>query len=125
MFGVWEGDKLLLIGKVYLGFIDDELKKFDNWIRWYVIGWFGLVCEVEKVLVLEVVFDVVYLLICYKFGVVFCFFCVYCICWDKFVSEVDILDVVKWLIWWCWFCLYVYMVWVFCDVIECFGDLIS
>jgi len=97
-FGVWEGDKLLPIGKAYSGFTDDELKKLDNWIRRHATGRFGPVREVEKALVLEVAFDAVHPSTRHKSGVALRFPRVHRIRWDKPASEADTLDAVKRLI---------------------------
>ncbi|BBO29324.1 ATP-dependent DNA ligase [Alteromonas sp. I4] len=97
-FGVWEGDKLLPIGKTYSGFTDEELKKLDNWIRRHATGRFGPVREVEKALVLEVAFDAVHPSTRHKSGVALRFPRVHRIRWDKPASEADTLDAVKRLI---------------------------
>lgn len=97
-FGVWEGDKLLPIGKAYSGFTDAELKKLDNWIRRHATGRFGPVREVEKALVLEVAFDAVHPSTRHKSGVALRFPRVHRIRWDKPASEADTLDAVKRLI---------------------------
>ncbi|MCP4950204.1 MAG: ATP-dependent DNA ligase, partial [Aestuariibacter sp.] len=96
--GVWEGDKLLPIGKAYSGFTDEELKKLDNWIRRHATGRFGPVREVEKALVLEVAFDAVHPSTRHKSGVALRFPRVHRIRWDKPASEADTLDAVKRLI---------------------------
>ena len=97
-FGVWEGDKLLPIGKAYSGFTDEELKKLDNWIRRHATGRFGPVREVEKALVLEVAFDAVHPSSRHKSGVALRFPRVHRIRWDKPAGEADTLDAVKRLI---------------------------
>ncbi|MCP4232901.1 MAG: ATP-dependent DNA ligase, partial [Aestuariibacter sp.] len=96
--GVWEGDKLLPIGKAYSGFTDEELKKLDNWIRRHATGRFGPVREVEKALVLEVAFDAVHPSSRHKSGVALRFPRVHRIRWDKPAGEADTLDAVKRLI---------------------------
>jgi DNA ligase-1 len=57
-FGLWRADgELVPIGKAYSGYTDQELLWLDRWIRNHTIGRFGPVREVEKGLVLEVIFD--------------------------------------------------------------------
>jgi DNA ligase-1 len=57
-FGLWRADgELVPIGKAYSGYTDQELLWLDRWIRNHTVGRFGPVREVEKGLVLEVIFD--------------------------------------------------------------------
>ena len=61
-FGLWRpdgqgGEELVPVGKAYSGYTDAELAWLDRWIRNHTIARFGPVREVEKALVLEVVFD--------------------------------------------------------------------
>ena len=61
-FGLWREDEqgqreLVPVGKAYSGYTDQELVWLDRWIRNHTTGRFGPVREVEKELVLEVVFD--------------------------------------------------------------------
>jgi DNA ligase 1 len=61
-FGLWregaEGARELVpVGKAYSGFTDAELVWLDRWVRNHTTARFGPVREVEKALVLEVVFD--------------------------------------------------------------------
>ena len=61
-FGLWREDgqgaeELVPIGKAYSGYTDAELLWLDRWIRNHTVGRFGPVREVEKALVLEVIFD--------------------------------------------------------------------
>jgi len=61
-FGLWRpdgqgGEELVPVGKAYSGYTDQELVWLDRWIRNHTIARFGPVREVEKELVLEVVFD--------------------------------------------------------------------
>ncbi len=57
-FGLWRADgELVPIGKAYSGYTDQELVWLDRWIRNHTVGRFGPVREVEKGLVLEVIFD--------------------------------------------------------------------
>src|SRR3954469_21308069 len=61
-FGLWRpdgegGEELVPVGKAYSGYTDEELTWLDRWIRNHTVGRFGPVREVEKALVLEVIFD--------------------------------------------------------------------
>jgi DNA ligase 1 len=57
-FGCWsDAGELLPVGKAYSGFTDEELRWLDNFVRNHTVARFGPVREVEKTLVLEVVFD--------------------------------------------------------------------
>lgn len=61
-FGLWRetqggGRELVPVGKAYAGYTDAELVWLDRWVRNHTTGRFGPVREVEKALVLEVVFD--------------------------------------------------------------------
>jgi DNA ligase-1 len=61
-FGLWRpdgqgGEELVPIGKAYSGYTDQELLWLDRWIRNHTTARFGPVREVEKELVLEVIFD--------------------------------------------------------------------
>ena len=61
-FGLWRGTpeggrELVPVGKAYSGFTDAELVWLDRWVRNHTTGRFGPVREVEKALVLEVIFD--------------------------------------------------------------------
>lgn len=97
-FGVWEGDKLLPIGKAYSGFTDAEMKKLDNWVRRHAVGRFGPVREVEKSLVVEVAFDAIHPSSRHKSGVALRFPRIHRIRWDKPANEADTLYNAKALI---------------------------
>ena len=61
-FGLWRpdgqgGEELVPIGNAYSGYTDQELLWLDRWIRNHTTARFGPVREVEKGLVLEVIFD--------------------------------------------------------------------
>ncbi|MCA3632603.1 MAG: cisplatin damage response ATP-dependent DNA ligase [Methylobacterium sp.] len=60
-FGVWEGEKLVPVGKAYFGFTDEELKGLDRFVRQNTINRFGPVREVahapDSGLVLEIAFE--------------------------------------------------------------------
>jgi DNA ligase-1 len=61
-FGLWRDDgaggrELVPVGKAYSGLTDPEVAWLDRWIRNHTIARFGPVREVEKTMVLEVIFD--------------------------------------------------------------------
>ncbi|MFV1590936.1 cisplatin damage response ATP-dependent DNA ligase [Phaeobacter sp. JH20_36] len=56
-FGVWDGDKLVPVGKAYFGFTDSELKELDRFVRNNTTDRFGPVRAVKPELVLEVAFE--------------------------------------------------------------------
>lgn len=60
-FGVWEGEKLVPVGKAYFGFTDEELKGLDRFVRQNTVNRFGPVREVvhepHAGLVLEIAFE--------------------------------------------------------------------
>ncbi|WP_439599064.1 cisplatin damage response ATP-dependent DNA ligase [Falsiroseomonas sp.] len=61
-FGLWRpdgqgGQELVPVGKAYSGYTDQELLWIDRWIRNNTTARFGPVREVEKSLVIEVIFD--------------------------------------------------------------------
>jgi DNA ligase-1 len=73
-FGLWRpdgqgGEELVPIGKAYSGYTDAELAWLDRWIRNHTTARFGPVREVEKALVLEVIFDAAQLSGRHKSGV--------------------------------------------------------
>lgn len=92
-FGLWgenehEG-QLLPIGKAYFGFTDEELKELDKWVRNNKVARFGPVQEVEKELVLEVVFDSAHISKRHKSGFALRFPRISRIRWDKPAHEAD------------------------------------
>jgi len=73
-FGLWRpdgagGEELVPVGKAYSGYTDAELAWLDRWIRNHTTARFGPVREVEKALVLEVIFDAAQLSGRHKSGV--------------------------------------------------------
>ena len=86
-FGVWKGNEIVLIGKAYFGFTDEELKLLDKWIRSHTIGSFGPVREVKKELVFEVAFDSAQESARHKSGVALRFPRISRIRWDKPAAE--------------------------------------
>lgn len=98
IFGVWDGDMLVLVVKVYLGLDDKEIFVFDCWICVNICECFGLVCSVCVEYVFELGFEVVNCSSWYKLGIVVCFLCILCWCYDKLVSEVDQLVMLQVLV---------------------------
>jgi DNA ligase-1 len=97
-FGVWDGDKLVPVGKAYSGFTDEELLRLDRWIRNNTVERFGPVRAVTPGLVLEVAFDAVHPSGRHKSGVAMRFPRIHRIRWDKPAAEADTLEAVKKLI---------------------------
>jgi DNA ligase 1 len=96
-FGLWRpdgsgGEELVPIGKAYSGYTDAELAWLDRWIRNHTVGRFGPVREVEKSLVLEVIFDAAQLSSRHKSGVALRFPRIARIRTDKPASEADRLE---------------------------------
>jgi len=75
-----------------LGYTDEELTWLDRWIRNHTTGRFGPVREVEKALVLEVIFDAAQLSTRHKSGVALRFPRIARIRQDKPAAEADRLD---------------------------------
>ncbi|MCO6415648.1 cisplatin damage response ATP-dependent DNA ligase [Siccirubricoccus sp. KC 17139] len=96
-FGLWRpdgqgGEELVPVGKAYSGYTDQELTWLDRWIRNHTTGRFGPVREVEKALVLEVIFDAAQLSTRHKSGVALRFPRIARIRTDKPASEADRLE---------------------------------
>ncbi|WP_187829918.1 cisplatin damage response ATP-dependent DNA ligase [Siccirubricoccus phaeus] len=96
-FGLWRpdgqgGEELVPVGKAYSGYTDAELGWLDRWIRNHTTGRFGPVREVEKELVLEVIFDAAQLSTRHKSGVALRFPRIARIRTDKPASEADRLE---------------------------------
>ena len=81
--------QLLLIGKTYFGFTDEELKQLDNWIRNHKLQRFGPVEEVERELVFEVAFDSAQTSTRHKSGYALRFPRINRIRWDKPSAEAN------------------------------------
>lgn len=89
-FGCWsEAGELLPVGKAYSGFTDEELKWLDKFVRNHTVARFGPVREVEKTLVLEVVFDSIHLSKRHKSGLAMRFPRILRIRRDKPAEEAD------------------------------------
>ncbi|MBL6456300.1 cisplatin damage response ATP-dependent DNA ligase [Belnapia sp. T6] len=96
-FGLWRpaeggGEELVPVGKAYSGYTDEELGWLDRWIRNHTVSRFGPVREVEKSLVLEVIFDAAQLSGRHKSGVALRFPRIARIRTDKPASEADRLE---------------------------------
>ena len=96
-FGLWRpdgqgGEELVPVGKAYSGYTDEELTWLDRWIRNHTVGRFGPVREVEKALVLEVIFDAAQRSTRHKSGVALRFPRIARIRTDKPAAEADRLD---------------------------------
>lgn len=95
-FGLWRDDgqggrELVPVGKAYSGYTDQELVWLDRWIRNHTTARFGPVREVEKALVLEVVFDAAQLSSRHKSGVAMRFPRIARLRADKPAEEADAL----------------------------------
>jgi DNA ligase 1 len=96
-FGLWRpdgngGEELVPVGKAYSGYTDEELAWLDRWIRAHTTARFGPVREVEKALVLEVIFDAAQRSTRHKSGVALRFPRIARIRTDKPVGEADRLE---------------------------------
>jgi len=56
-FAVWDGDRLVNIGKAYSGLTDAEIAEMTQWFLAHKINEQGLRLEVEPKIVLEVAFN--------------------------------------------------------------------
>ena len=56
-FAVWEGDRLVNIGKAYSGLTDAEIAEMTQWFLAHRISEQGLHLEVEPKMVIEVAFN--------------------------------------------------------------------
>ena len=56
-FAVWDGDRLVNIGKAYSGLTDSEIAKMTEWFLGHKLSERGLRLEVEPKIVLEVAFN--------------------------------------------------------------------
>jgi DNA ligase-1 len=96
-FGLWRedeagGQELVPVGKAYSGYTDQELVWLDRWIRNHTTGRFGPVREVEKELVMEIVFDAAQLSGRHKSGVAMRFPRISRLRPDKPAAEADRLE---------------------------------
>jgi DNA ligase-1 len=95
-FGLWRADgELVPVGKAYSGYTDQELVWLDRWIRNHTTARFGPVREVEKGLVLEVIFDAAQRSNRHKSGVAMRFPRIARIRSDKPAAEADRLETLE------------------------------
>ncbi len=98
-FGLWRADgELVPVGKAYSGFTDEELVRLDRWIRNHTVRAYGPVREVERGLVLEIIFDAAQYSSRHKSGVALRFPRVARLRWDKPFEEADRLETLVGLI---------------------------
>ncbi|WP_298499111.1 cisplatin damage response ATP-dependent DNA ligase [uncultured Maritimibacter sp.] len=90
-FGVWEGDRLVPVGKAYSGFTDEELKRLDKFVRQNTIERYGPVRSLSPDLVVEVAFEGLNRSTRHKSGIAMRFPRISRIRWDKPVAEADTL----------------------------------
>ncbi|MGG5807771.1 cisplatin damage response ATP-dependent DNA ligase [Falsiroseomonas sp. CW058] len=95
-FGLWRADgELVPVGKAYSGYTDQELLWLDRWIRNHTTARFGPVREVEKALVLEVIFDAAQRSTRHKSGVALRFPRIARLRADKPAAEADRLETLE------------------------------
>src|SRR3984885_6444319 len=103
-FGVWtssggEGDELVLVGKAYFGFTDDELLQIHRFVRLNTTEKFGpvrhVVHEPDQGLVLEVAFEGLARSPRHKSGVAMRFPRISRLRWDKPPREADRLETLE------------------------------
>jgi DNA ligase-1 len=95
-FGCWsDAGELLPVGKAYSGFTDEELKMLDRFVREHTVARFGPVREVEKTMVLEVVFDSIHASSRHKSGLAMRFPRIHRIRTDKPAAEADRIATLK------------------------------
>ncbi|NKC33575.1 cisplatin damage response ATP-dependent DNA ligase [Roseomonas sp. BU-1] len=102
-FGLWRadgqgGEELVPVGKAYSGYTDQELLWIDRWVRNNTTSRFGPVREVEKTLVIEVIFDAAQRSGRHKSGVALRFPRIARLRTDKPAAEADRLATVEALI---------------------------
>lgn len=88
-FGLWDGERLVPVGKAYSGFTDEELNKLDRFVRANTIDRFGPVRSLKPALVVEVAFEGLNRSTRHKSGVAMRFPRISRIRWDKPAAEAD------------------------------------
>jgi DNA ligase-1 len=88
-FGLWEGDRIVPIGKAYFGFTDAELRQLDRFVRDHTTDRFGPVRAVAPKLVLEVAYEGLNRSPRHKSGLALRFPRIARIRWDKPATEAD------------------------------------
>jgi DNA ligase-1 len=98
-FGLWDGDRLVPVGKAYFGFSDAELRELDRFVRQNTINRFGPVREVrhetEDGLVLEIAFEGVQESTRHRSGLAMRFPRIHRIRRDKRPGEADRLEALR------------------------------
>jgi DNA ligase-1 len=98
-FGVWQGERVVPVGKAYSGFTDAELKKLDRFVRDNTTNRFGPVREVAHSastgLVLEIAFEGLQRSTRHKSGIAMRFPRINRIRWDKPSEEADHLETLE------------------------------
>ncbi|MCZ8375647.1 MAG: cisplatin damage response ATP-dependent DNA ligase [Beijerinckiaceae bacterium] len=98
-FGVWDGDRLVPVGKAYFGFSDAELVELDRFVRQNTTNRFGPVREVvhedRSGLVLEIAFEGLQASTRHKSGIAMRFPRIHRIRWDKPPAEADRLTTLQ------------------------------
>lgn len=98
-FGVWDGDRLVPVGKAYFGFSDAELIELDRFVRQNTTNRFGPVREVvhdaRTGLVLEIAFEGLQASTRHKSGIAMRFPRIHRIRWDKPPGEADRLTTLQ------------------------------
>lgn len=98
-FGVWDGDRLVPVGKAYFGFSDAELLELDRFVRQNTINRFGPVREVthgrDVGLVLEIAYEGLQASTRHKSGIAMRFPRIHRIRWDKPPAEADQLTTLQ------------------------------
>ncbi|MEC7297596.1 MAG: cisplatin damage response ATP-dependent DNA ligase [Pseudomonadota bacterium] len=94
-FGVWDGDRLVPVGKAYFGFTDEELVELDRFVRQNTTDRFGPVRAVAPKLVLEVAFEGLNRSNRHKSGVAMRFPRISRIRRDKPVEEADRIETLR------------------------------
>ncbi|OOY08802.1 cisplatin damage response ATP-dependent DNA ligase [Thioclava sp. F36-7] len=94
-FGVWDGDRLVPVGKAYSGFTDEELRNLDRFVRNHTVERFGPVRSLSPDLVVEVAFEGLNRSTRHKSGVAMRFPRISRIRWDKPAGEADRIETLR------------------------------
>ncbi|OOY30625.1 cisplatin damage response ATP-dependent DNA ligase [Thioclava sp. F36-6] len=94
-FGVWDGDRLVPVGKAYSGFTDEELRNLDRFVRNHTVERFGPVRSLSPDLVVEVAFEGLNRSTRHKSGVAMRFPRISRIRWDKPAAEADRIETLR------------------------------
>ncbi|MCZ8186932.1 MAG: cisplatin damage response ATP-dependent DNA ligase [Beijerinckiaceae bacterium] len=98
-FGVWDGDRLVPVGKAYFGFSDAELIELDRFVRQNTTNRFGPVREImhdaRTGLVLEIAYEGLQRSTRHKSGIAMRFPRIHRIRWDKPPAEADRLTTLQ------------------------------